>query len=268
MTDRIPLSKTLRFEVFKRDRFACQYCGATAPEAVLHCDHIQPVVDGGTNELLNLITACASCNLGKGAKRLDDRSAVQRQRAQLEELEDRREQLEMMLEWRDKSQAAVVDVVEAVSDRIGERSGFWPNDAGKADVRRWLKKYSLAEVLAALDESFDRFLEYRSGEPTDRSWGVAFNKIPVLASYARKTAEKPFMPKLAYIQGILRNRFGDPRERYLAELEDIHGWGVPLEVMETVAKASDDFMEFWDAMVARAQAIKAAQTSEAADGQD
>ena len=268
MTDRIPISKSLRFEVFKRDRFSCQYCGAAAPEAVLHCDHIHPVVEGGTNDLINLITACASCNLGKGAKRLDDRSAIQRQRAQLEELEDRREQLEMMLEWRDKSQAAVVDIVEAVADRIGERSKFWPNDAGKADIRRWLKKYSLAEILSALDESFDRFLVYRQGEPTDRSWGVAFDKIPVLASYARKTAEKPYMPRLAYIQGILRNRFGDPRERFLNELEDIHGWGVPLDAMESAAKASDDFNEFWDAMVVRGRAIKEAAEKGEDHGED
>lgn len=265
---RTPVSKSIRFEVFKRDRFTCQYCGATAPEAVLHCDHIHPVAEGGDNDLLNLVTACSSCNLGKGAKRLDDRSAVQRQRAQLEELDDRREQLEMMLEWRDKTQAAVVDTVEEVANRVGERSGSWPNDAGKADIRRWLKRYSLAEILSALDESFDRFLVYRGGEVTDRSWGIAFDKIPVLASYARRAAEKPHLTKLVYIQGILRRRFDDPRGQYLAELEDIFGWGVPLEAMEGVAKVSDDMGEYWDAMVVHAKLILAQKEAGSPDGQD
>lgn len=40
-TNRKPISKTLRFEVFKRDSFKCQYCGAEAPNVLLHIDHIK-----------------------------------------------------------------------------------------------------------------------------------------------------------------------------------------------------------------------------------
>ena len=36
-------SKKLRFEVFKRDLFTYQYCGSQPPEAVLKCDHIEPL---------------------------------------------------------------------------------------------------------------------------------------------------------------------------------------------------------------------------------
>jgi len=35
---RKPLSKKLRFEVFKRDSFACQYCGAKAPDVLLEVE--------------------------------------------------------------------------------------------------------------------------------------------------------------------------------------------------------------------------------------
>ena len=31
--EREPISKKLRFEVFKRDSFTCQYCGSKAPDA-------------------------------------------------------------------------------------------------------------------------------------------------------------------------------------------------------------------------------------------
>ncbi|MEN6540872.1 MAG: HNH endonuclease [Mizugakiibacter sp.] len=61
------ISKRLRFEVFKRDSFVCQYCGAHPPGVMLHVDHIHPVADGGGNEIDNLITSCEACNLGKGA---------------------------------------------------------------------------------------------------------------------------------------------------------------------------------------------------------
>ena len=50
------ISKKNRFEVFKRDSFTCQYCGASAPDVLLEVDHIKPVASGGTNDILNLIT--------------------------------------------------------------------------------------------------------------------------------------------------------------------------------------------------------------------
>src|SRR5690348_290732 len=59
---RTNLSKKLRFEVFKRDGFRCQYCGAAAPDVLLVVDHVNPVAKGGKNNILNLITACEPCN--------------------------------------------------------------------------------------------------------------------------------------------------------------------------------------------------------------
>ncbi len=64
----IPAS--LRFQVFRRDNFTCQYCGRRAPEVVLHADHVQPWIAEGPTSLDNLRTACSDCNLGKGARRL------------------------------------------------------------------------------------------------------------------------------------------------------------------------------------------------------
>ena len=61
------LSKRVRFEIFKRDDFTCQYCGAHPPQAILHVDHIFPASLGGTNDEINLLTACDGCNVGKGA---------------------------------------------------------------------------------------------------------------------------------------------------------------------------------------------------------
>lgn len=60
------ISARVRFEIFKRDGFVCQYCGSHPPKCILHVDHIVPVVEGGGNEDTNLITACSLCNGGKG----------------------------------------------------------------------------------------------------------------------------------------------------------------------------------------------------------
>lgn len=236
MAERRALSKKTRFEVFKRDAFTCQYCGAKAPEVVLQCDHINPVVEGGENDILNLITACIACNGGKGGRKLDDRSTVERQRAQIEELETRREQLEMMLAWRDSAQAEVIDTVEEVAARIGERGGLWPNDSGKADIRKWLKRYSLSEVLAAMDEAFDHYMRFCGDKPDGEAWHTAFKKIPAFASMKRQAQDKPYLPRLLYIQGIMRNRAREPYEDFVDRLEGAVQTGWTVNELEAAAK--------------------------------
>lgn len=250
MAEREPVSKKTRFEVFKRDRFTCQYCGAKAPDVVLHCDHIHPVAAGGTSDILNLVTACADCNGGKGARKLDDRSAVERQRGQIEELEARREQLEMMLAWRDSAQAEVVDTVEEVAERLGERGGFVPNESGKTNIRKWLRRFSLAEILTAMDESFDHYMKWRGDEPDKEAWETAFAKIPAIANLRRQAADKPYLPRLAYAQGILRKR---TRNRYLKcieALESFHLDGLSLDEIDAIAKG----VATWDEFDAAAEA--------------
>lgn len=251
MSTRKALSKKTRFEVFKRDSFTCQYCGAKAPEVVLECDHIHPVAEGGTNDIMNLVTACAACNGGKGARTLDDRSAVERQRAQIEELEARREQLEMMLAWRDAAQAEAVDVVEQVAERIGERGGFWPNESGKADIRKWLKKYSLSEVLAAMDEAFDHYMKFNGQAPDREAWDAAFRKIPVFASIKRQAQDKPYLPRLLYIQGIMRKRADEPHENFVDRLEGAFEKGWSTEDLEEIAKKTRG----WNGLVKELNAI-------------
>jgi 5-methylcytosine-specific restriction endonuclease McrA len=52
---RKPIPKRIRFEVFKRDGFKCQYCGASAPDVLLQVDHIKPAAAGGEDDIINLI---------------------------------------------------------------------------------------------------------------------------------------------------------------------------------------------------------------------
>lgn len=77
------ISTAMRFHIMRRDNFTCQYCGAQAPDAALHVDHITPVVRGGTNDPANLLVACVRCNLGKSARNAtsdDERPLTERER--------------------------------------------------------------------------------------------------------------------------------------------------------------------------------------------
>ncbi|MCX5365877.1 HNH endonuclease [Streptomyces sp. NBC_00124] len=59
------VSKRLRYEILRRDRYTCRYCGASAPDAPMRVDHVTPVALGGTDHPSNLVAACEPCNSGK-----------------------------------------------------------------------------------------------------------------------------------------------------------------------------------------------------------
>jgi len=56
-----------RFNLFLRDNFCCQYCGAKGD---LTFDHVVPRAAGGVTSWENVVAACSPCNLRKGAKSL------------------------------------------------------------------------------------------------------------------------------------------------------------------------------------------------------
>ena len=56
-----------RFNLFLRDKFRCQYCGA---KGEMTFDHVLPRARGGRTTWENVVAACGPCNLRKGSKTL------------------------------------------------------------------------------------------------------------------------------------------------------------------------------------------------------
>src|ERR1043165_859598 len=202
--ERKSISKSLRFEVFKRDLFKCKYCGRAAPEVVLHVDHLNPVIAGGTNDILNLLTSCADCNLGKGRHLLSENAAMQKQRDALEELQIRREQLEMMVQWHEGLKSIKEDAVaEVVSYWARLTPGWSVTETGRATVKKWLKRLGVSEVLSAMDIAADQYLERDvEGRITSESWNKAFDKIPGICRVTKLEKDDPDIRELFYIRGI------------------------------------------------------------------
>lgn len=245
MAERKNISKKVRFEVFKRDGFTCQYCGKKAPEIVLVLDHIKPVAAGGENDILNLLTSCAACNAGKGARELSDTSAVQKQRKQIDELNERREQLEMMIEWRDGLNELDDTAFKAVNRRLSERTNRNFNGAGELKIRKLIRSHGVAAVLEALDIAIDQYCVWHEGKLTQESCELALSKLPGVLRVKKSESEKPYLRELLYIRGILRNRLEYIDERNcLNLLEEAHLAGLSVLDIKDFSKRVRSWTSF------------------------
>jgi len=66
----VMVSARMRYRIFTRDNFTCQYCGRSVADdenIKLEVEHVKPQSRGGTDAFNNLVTACFACNRGKHA---------------------------------------------------------------------------------------------------------------------------------------------------------------------------------------------------------
>jgi hypothetical protein len=233
------LSQRVRFEVFKRDRFTCQYCGRKAPDVILHADHVTPRAAGGEDDILNLVTSCRECNLGKSDRMLSDQADIEVRRKAMEELEARRSQLEMLRDWHvslsslDEQAAEMLwDVwcsVAVVSRKMEEGE--------KASLMQLLKKYSFDEVVEGM----------RTACSKRHSGDIAFAAIGKFCRLAKMENDDPVDCRRRYILGILRNRLNYVNLATAATaITDAINRGVNVDYIEQSAKAVVSWTQFRD----------------------
>ena len=80
--DRIPTNAVTfsRRNVFKRDRFTCQYCGRQPGSEELTIDHVIPRALGGLSTWENCVLACIDCNRIKADRTPDQAGMVLRRK--------------------------------------------------------------------------------------------------------------------------------------------------------------------------------------------
>lgn len=248
MAKRKEITKKVRFEVFKRDSFKCQYCGSSAPDVILHVDHIKPVVEGGTNNITNLITSCSDCNLGKGPRLLDDDSVIKKQKEQLDELNQKRQQLEMMMEWREGIKSIEEEKIKILKNKWSELSdnSFILNELGEKDLKKMLKKFDLNLILDCMELSFEQYVaKDKDGEFDYGSINKAFNYVGRICTTKSREQEEPYLKDLYYIRGILRNRLAYLNEwKALQYLKDAYQKGASIESLKEIAIEVKNWTQF------------------------
>lgn len=234
----VAVSKKTRFEVFKRDSFKCQYCGSSAPDVILEVDHIKPKSKGGKNDLFNLVTSCKACNRGKGAKTLDDSSAVQKQKRQLDELNEKRIQTEMLLEWREQLATLEEEHVDLISRKIDDALIAYNktiSDVGKKSVARWIRRFGINNVLDAI----------RSASEQADNAEKLFDLIGKIAHVNKRAERQPWLKRAYYIRGILNKRLDYVNDwMCIKVIEDASIAGVPIDEIEELSKEVRSWTHF------------------------
>jgi CRISPR/Cas system Type II protein with McrA/HNH and RuvC-like nuclease domain len=145
------ISKKLRFDVFKRDQFQCVYCGAHPSETVLlEIDHVHPVVEGGTNDIDNLVTSCLECNRGKGAELLTTVPQSMAEKAVM--VAEREAQIKAYYEILSQKKQRKDDEIKSIMSIPVERFDLSRIDRRDLEsVRRFLDHLNFFEVQEAME---------------------------------------------------------------------------------------------------------------------
>jgi hypothetical protein len=149
---RTPTSKRLRFNIFERDNFTCQYCGKRPPEVVLEIDHIIPVSKGGETEHENLLTACFECNRGKSAFEIG--KFPERVGKNVEEIEERYEQLKALYQFQKNIKVLKEQMVEDVIAYAEDVFGEFAEQKERATIKMFLSQFSAGEIEDAIDIAY------------------------------------------------------------------------------------------------------------------
>ena len=164
----------------------------------MEADHIKPVYEGGETHSLNLITSCFDCNRGKGKTLLSDNMTLDKQRKQMELLEERRQQIELMMEWHRSLQDIDSLKLEKITNLLNEKTTpLILSENGIQRLKKSIKNYDLLEVLEAVDCGFDYYYD-QARQKFNRE--VKEDKDP---NTWKQEGIKVFLDKFP---GILRNK--------------------------------------------------------------
>ena len=168
------IGKKVRFDVFKRDGFACQYCGRNPPSVVLEVDHIQPVSGGGSDHKDNLITACFDCNRGKGAERLTTIPATVAEKAEIiAEKIAQAKAYERLRKRQAKLMDAQIDEVEAIFKAVFNGSGF--SCQFRQSVGKFIDRLGIEKVIFAFSKASAKI--NKAEKACQYACGICWNMI-------------------------------------------------------------------------------------------
>lgn len=171
---RTAISKKIRFEVFKRDGFTCQYCSAKPPKVPLEVDHIIPVCKGGKNHIDNLITSCFDCNRGKSGNELTSipKTIIEKSEGKKLALQQYKEYQKILNQQRLQMEFDI-DSVEYIYNCVF--SGWIFSEKFRISVKKFISSLGIEEVHESMETACNRI--YDEDKALKYFCGICWTKI-------------------------------------------------------------------------------------------
>jgi len=219
------LSPSLRRLILERDEFTCTECGQQVPKVLLYIDKIlSPETEAalGTQPEEDKYTClCESC-YKQAHGHLQIKAATR--------TAERRQQLEMMVEWRREKRGLESDTIAYLIDYInGKIEPYSLSKSGEKDIRVAVKKSNFTEALNAVDETFDHYVTYDNGDDINQKSVNTF--ISKIGGYLYINSLPPVEQEIYHVCNSCRSHFdywGPQKgkayvEDYVSALRD-YGW--------------------------------------------
>lgn len=152
-------TQAVKHQVFERDNYTCQACGAQGMKFRLQADHIVPVKMRGEADLNNLQTLCAICNNKKMINEINFKNHITQLRGPKsphflprQGQEDVRRSLRRLVNFFYHCQAVCNVGIHA--RRSGKYYSVWEVELFTGNDPEWLLNYK-AQLLAHIQKEFD-----------------------------------------------------------------------------------------------------------------
>jgi hypothetical protein len=165
---------------------------------------------------------------------------------QLTALQEKREQMDMMLAWRrELDQLDEIPPLE-LEKRWEELTGYTFTETGKKKLKKLIGRFGFDEVAVAMKIAVDQYTERgEDGTITKESVETAFNYIGGIANVQRADRAEPGTKRMFYIRGILRNRVSYcPDWKAMALIKGAAQAGMPLDAIEQAAREASSWSRF------------------------
>lgn len=246
------VSRSLRFQILRRDNHTCRYCGRSAPEVKLTVDHVNPETLGGGDDPSNLVTACADCNGGKSATPPDaalvaqvNDDAIRWARARHLATEQALAEFEQRTTLREQFRS------HWNQWEIGGRALTLPQDWAQTVDRFLALGLPMPILLEAVGVAMAR--KIRADNVFNYVCGVAWNKLREIEAQAAALLGQPaeqdcdhMARPAAQLAGDLLNQVSDQfGDEYLADaLGEVQAEGIPPaeQLVEAIRRVVDQLM--------------------------
>jgi len=237
-----PEYKRIKFEVFEKDSFRCQFCGSRAPNVTLKLLRIQETNDKDT--WLNtafLSTSCTNCENKKAGIINDGFISI-------EELEERLQQLKMLINWRKGMfkirKQQLENLITYWQNKI---PGYEINSDQKKHLLSYMTKYSGDEIRNAMNVACDKFVNFNPDKSYDHSSvSDAFYKVQEICLQKTEIANSNETEGLNQIHVHLKQNIDGffDAQRAAQWLTYARSWEVSIEDLIRMAQSVATWTEF------------------------